>query len=200
MTQAVESESEALNNRQAELEGRLATNAEALASAEALVEATQQDLREQRRVLSAVEDLEAEVESMSLALGDLAILVEQLEADVASGDLPAQRVQRTAIYLRAMSLLTRAQLELDRNNLGFAAEQVRAAGDILRELTIADPEHEESYGDEELVASIVERLDIALSDLPDRPQTAGDELEAVWSLMLEALQPEAVEADTAGGE
>jgi chromosome segregation ATPase len=195
----LESENLELDNRQASIEGRLAEHAEAVASVEALVQATQQDLREQRRILSTVEELEEEMEEVTLALGSVSLLVEQLENEIAAGDLPAQRVQRTAVYLRAMSLLTRAQLELDRDNLGFAAEQVEAARETLGELEKADPEEEESL-EEPLLATILERLDLVLSDLPNRPQVAADELEAVWKFFMEALQPVQLEQPETGGE
>jgi chromosome segregation ATPase len=195
----LESENLELDNRQASIEGRLAEHAEAVASVEALVQATQQDLREQRRILSTVEELEEEMEEVTLALGSVSMLVEQLENEIAAGDLPAQRVQRTAVYLRAMSLLTRAQLELDRDNLGFAAEQVDAAKETLVELVKADPEEEESLEDA-LLATILERLDLVLSDLPNRPKVAADELEAVWKYFMEALQPVQLEQPETGGE
>ena len=140
-----------------------------------------------------------EMEEVTLALGSVSMLVEQLENEIAAGDLPAQRVQRTAVYLRAMSLLTRAQLELDRDNLGFAAEQVEAARETLGELVKADPEEEESLEDA-LLATILERLDLVLSDLPNRPKVAADELEAVWKFFMEALQPVQLEQPETGGE
>jgi hypothetical protein len=126
--------------------------------------------------------------------------VEQLEADIATGDLSAQRVQRTAVYLRAMSLLTRARLELDRDNLGFAGEQVNAARETLNELIVVDPQAEDIDGDEALIVTILERLDLVLLDLPMRPNVAGDELEAVWKLFIEALQTVQLDEIDAGGE
>jgi uncharacterized coiled-coil protein SlyX len=56
-----------LTDRQAEIEGRLAEQGEAIASAEALVAAAQEDLREQRKVLGTVEDLQGDLEEISLA-------------------------------------------------------------------------------------------------------------------------------------
>jgi hypothetical protein len=198
--QTFESESLELNSRQAGIEGRLAEHAEAVASVDALVQATQQDLREQRRILSTVEELEKEMEDVTLALGSVSLLVEQLENEIAAGDLPAQRVQRTAVYLRAMSLLTRAQLELDRDNLGFAAEHVVAAKETLGELVDVDPEAEESLGDDALVLTILERIDLVLLDLPNRPTVAADELEAVWKLFMAALQQVQLPGPETGGE
>jgi hypothetical protein len=98
-----------------------------------------------------------------------------------------------------MSMLTRAQLELDRDNLGFAAEQVVAARETLGELINVDPEAEASV-DDALLATILERLDLVLLDLPTRPKVAADELEAVWKLFMEALQPVQLEQPETGGE
>jgi predicted RNase H-like nuclease (RuvC/YqgF family) len=199
VSNTLESENIELHNRQAGIEGRLAEYAEAVASVEALVQATQQDLRDQRRIISSIEDIEKEMEELTLALGSVSTLVEQLEIDVEAGELTAQQVQRTAVYLRAMSMLTRAQLELDRDNLGFAAEQVVAARETLGELINVDPEAEASV-DDVLLATILERLDLVLLDLPTRPKVAADELEAVWKLFMEALQPVQLEQPETGGE
>jgi predicted RNase H-like nuclease (RuvC/YqgF family) len=199
VSNTLESENIELHNRQAGIEGRLAEYAEAVASVEALVQATQQDLRDQRRIISSIEDIEKEMEELTLALGSVSTLVEQLEIDIAAGELTAQQVQRTAVYLRAMSMLTRAQLELDRDNLGFAAEQVVAARETLGELINVDPEAEASV-DDALLATILERLDLVLLDLPTRPKVAADELEAVWKLFMEALQPVQLEQPETGGE
>jgi predicted RNase H-like nuclease (RuvC/YqgF family) len=199
VSNTLESENIELHNRQAGIEGRLAEYAEAVASVEALVQATQQDLRDQRRIISSIEDIEKEMEELTLALGSVSTLVEQLEIDVEAGELTDQQVQRTAVYLRAMSMLTRAQLELDRDNLGFAAEQVVAARETLGELINVDPEAEASV-DDVLLATILERLDLVLLDLPTRPKVAADELEAVWKLFMEALQPVQLEQPETGGE
>ncbi|TFH35608.1 MAG: hypothetical protein E4G99_06935, partial [Anaerolineales bacterium] len=140
MRQELKTDSSDLNARQAEIEGRLAKQSEATASVEALVEAAQADLREQRTILSTVGDLSEGLDDLSLALGSVSMRVDQLEADIAAGDLSAQKVQRTAVYLRAMTLLTRARIELDRDNLGFAREQVEAAQATLNELVVSDLE------------------------------------------------------------
>lgn len=201
LQQSISVGSAELQSGQMAIEGRLAEHAEALASAEALIQSTQEDLREQRRILGTVEELNRSVEDMNIALEQLSLLVEEFEQEIISGDLTARRVQRTAVYLQAMSMLTRAQLELDRNNLGFAAEQISAAQATLGVLSVEDPaESEEIYGDEELVITILDRIALALADLPARPDIAGDELEAIWSLIIEALQPSVEETDAAGGE
>jgi type II secretory pathway component PulJ len=200
ITQTLESDSQELNQRQTILEGRLAEQTEALASARALLDGVQQDVREQRRMLGGVAELEDEIENITLALGELSDLVAGLEAAIAAGDLPAQRVQRTAVYLRAMSLLTRAELELEQNNQGFAAEQVEAAKQTLSELVEGDAQVEDPSHDQALIVTIVERLDGILSDLPGRPEVAANDLEAVWQLFMEAVQPLQLEDIETGGE
>lgn len=200
LSKDMEVESQELNDRQASIEGRLATQAEALASVEALVDAAQEDLREQRGILNAVGELEGQVEDLTLAVDNVSSLVEQFELEIVAGDMTSQRVQRTATYLRAMSLLTRAQLELDRDNYGFAAEQIAAARAIMSGLIVVDETSGESVGDEALVGLILERLDAVLLDLPSRPAVAGDGLEAVWKLFMEAVQPVQLEQPETGGE
>ncbi len=200
LSKDMEVESQELNDRQASIEGRLAMQAEALASVEALVDAAQEDLREQRGILNAVGELEGQVEDLTLAVDNVSSLVEQFELEIVAGDLTAQRVHRTATYLRAMSLLTRAQLELDRDNYGFAAEQIAAARAIMSGLIVVDETSGESVGDEALVGLILERLDAVLLDLPSRPAVAGDGLEAVWKLFMEAVQPVQLEQPETGGE
>lgn len=200
LSKDMEVESQELNDRQASIEGRLAMQAEALASVEALVDAAQEDLREQRGILNAVGELEGQVEDLTIAVDNVSSLVEQFELEIVAGDLTAQRVQRTATYLRAMSLLTRAQLELDRDNYGFAAEQIAAARAVMSGLIVVDETSGESVGDEALVGLILERLDAVLLDLPSRPAVAGDGLEAVWKLFMEAVQPVQLEQPETGGE
>jgi len=196
----VQSDGVEINSRQIEIEGRLAAQGEALASVEALVESAQADLREQRRLLNAFEEMGEDIEDLTLALGTLSVRLEDLEDDVSSGDLPAQKVQRMAIYLRAMTLLTRARLELDRDNLGFAREQVEAAKATLGLLTVDQGLSEMVYGDEQILLDIQDRMNLVLLDLPERPEVAGEELEAVWRLFLEAMQPVQLDESKAGGE
>jgi hypothetical protein len=196
----LQNDTNALNDRQAEIEGKLVEQGEAIASVEALIAAAQQDLREQRRVLASVDELQQESTDLSVMITDLLTRVDQIEAEIDSGDLPALKVQRTAVYLRAMTLLTRAQLELDRNNLGFAEEQVVFARDALQGLLPPEPVAGEPYGDGEILIDIIARLEGIIADLPGRPNTAGDDLETVWGLFLQALQPvQSVEIE-AGGE
>lgn len=200
MRTELEADSSEITGRQVEIEGRLAEQSEAIASVEALVISAQMDLREQRKILSTVEDLSETLDDLSLALGTISLRVEHIEEEIATGDLPAQRVQRTAVYLRAMTLLTRASIELDRDNLGFAKEQIEAARAALNELVLADMLSEVEDGDGGLLTSILERLDLVLQDLRSQPAAAADELEAVWKLFLVATEPVQLEESETGGE
>ena len=196
LSEELETDSSQITTRQVEIEGRLAEQGEAIASVEALVKSAQMDLREQRTILSTVEDMNETLDDLSIALGSISVLVESLEEEIAAGDLPAQRVQGTVVYLRAMTLLTRARIELDRDNLGFAAEQVEAARAALSDLVLSDTLSE----NDELLTTILGRLDLALQDIRSRPVAAADELEAVWKLFIEATEPLQLEEIEAGGE
>jgi hypothetical protein len=196
----IQGDSDTLNSGQAAIEGKLVEQGEEIASVEALIAAVQQDLREQRRVLAAVDDLHMQSEEISDLVTELVERVELIEEEIASGDLPAQRVQRTAVYLQAMTFLSRARLELDRSNLGFAEEQVVAARDAVQSLVPLEPTASEVYGDEEILTDILERLEGVIADLPTRADTAGNDLETVWGLFLEALQPEQTTESETGAE
>jgi len=196
LSEELETDSSQITTRQVEIEGRLAEQGEAIASVEALVKSAQMDLREQRTILSTVEDMNETLDDLSMALGSISIRVESLEEEIAAGDLPAQRVQGTVVYLRAMTLLTRARIELDRDNLGFAAEQVETARAALSDLVESDMISE----NDERLTTILDRLDLALQDIRSRPVAAADELEAVWKLFIEATEPLQLEEIEAGGE
>ena len=196
LSEELETDSSQITTRQVEIEGRLAEQGEAIASVEALVKSAQMDLREQRTILSTVEDMNETLDDLSMALGSISVRVESLEEEIAAGDLPAQRVQGTVVYLRAMTLLTRARIELDRDNLGFAAEQVETARAALSDLVESDMISE----NDERLTTILDRLDLALQDIRSRPVAAADELEAVWKLFIEATEPLQLEEIEAGGE
>jgi len=196
LSEELETDSSQITTRQVEIEGRLAEQGEAIASVEALVKSAQMDLREQRAILSTVEDMNETLDDLSMALGSISLRVEALEEEIAAGDLPAQRVQGTVVYLRAMTLLTRARIELYRDNLGFAAEQVEAARAALSDLVLSDTLSE----NDELLTTILGRLDLVLQDIRSRPVAAADELEAVWKLFIEATEPLQLEEIEAGGE
>ena len=196
LSEELETDSSQITTRQVEIEGRLAEQGEEIASVEALVKSAQMDLREQRTILSTVEDMNETLDDLSMALGSISIRVESLEEEIAAGDLPAQRVQGTVVYLRAMTLLTRARIELDRDNLGFAAEQVETARAALSDLVLSDTLSE----NDELLTTILGRLDLVLQDIRSRPVAAADELEAVWKLFIEATEPLQLEEIEAGGE
>jgi len=199
MRQELETDNATTAMRQAEMEGRLAEQGEAIASAEAMVAAAQADLREQRKILGTVEELSKTLDDVSLALDNVSLRVGQLDDAITAGDLPAQKVQRTAVYLRAMTLLTRARLELDRDNLGFAREQLEAAHTLLTDLAAADALSVVEPPDMQILSAILERLDLVIPDLQSRPAVAGDELEAVWRLFLEATNPVQLDDVKAGG-
>lgn len=200
ISQELEADSSEISTRQAEIEGRLAEQSEAIASVEALVTSTQADLREQRAILSRVEDLSETQDDLALALGSISLHIESLDEAIAAGDLPAQKVQRTAVYLRAMTLLTRARIELDRDNLGFASEQIQAARATLTGLVLSDTLSEGEDSGDEILATILGRLDLVLQDIRSQPVAAADELEAVWKLFIEATEPVQLIESKAGGE
>ena len=80
--------------------------------------------------------------------------------------------------LRAMELVLRARLALADNNPGLAGQDLRRARGVLASATAPQD-----------WAPIVDRLDMALSNLNTAPLVAVQDVEAAWYLMLEASAP-----------
>ncbi|HET7144633.1 MAG TPA: hypothetical protein VFI68_11485, partial [Anaerolineales bacterium] len=77
---------------------------------------------------------------------------------------------------RALDMLGRARLYLAQSNFGLAKEDVQAARDLLAEL--------QTETDDDLLAQVVDRLDLALGNLPIFPVVASGDLEIAWQLLM----------------
>jgi len=146
---------------------------------------------------SDLEEARDDLEALHAQVADLTEQVDVYGMDAAalsealSGDRSPTVLFHQLQLVKAMELLTRARLVLVQNNLGLAQFDVQAGRRILVDLQAEVP----AYQSEQL-ARIVARLDAALSNLPDAPVAAADELEGAWQLLLAGLpaEPAAVPA------
>ncbi len=114
-------------------------------------------------------------------------LAESQETSAAAGLALSDRLSE----LKAMELLSRARLFLYQANYGLAAEDVGSARAILADID----------GDEPSRTLAIERLDVVLGALPDRPVAASGDLDIAWRALLGevpaiALSPPAAPATT----
>jgi hypothetical protein len=96
-------------------------------------------------------------------------------ADTATG---AEMVRQVRI-LKSMELMSRARLFLYESNFGLAAQDLGAARDLLADLGSGG-----SVDDRAAVTAAVDRLNRALSSLPDFPVVAAGDLDIAWQALL----------------
>jgi hypothetical protein len=94
-----------------------------------------------------------------------------VEETMAAFGAPLNALQRETVLMRAMGLVTRAQIYLAQNNFGLALEQVDLARRVLRAGNLEGTEEWLAY------------LDQASGHLPNFPILAASELELAWQMM-----------------
>jgi TolA-binding protein len=109
-----------------------------------------------------------------------------LATAVQSDNLPVAVLRRELQLVKAMEYLTRARISLIANNAGSAQSDIQAAHDLLTALESLVPDYQTSA-----LQAIVNRLDLALGNLPDSPVLASDDLEIAWQLLQKGLPVEA---------
>lgn len=166
-----------LSARLAEIEGQLASQAEALAAIQADVATHETRLDDVGSLPRRIQALEADVEEATERLG-------ALEADLADAESPTARLERRLEMIRALEALTRARLWLIQDNLGLAAGDIQFALEILIQVADEAPDAEA-----EALASIIDRLNMTVDDLPGSPVVASDDLEIAWRELADAAAP-----------
>jgi uncharacterized coiled-coil protein SlyX len=173
----LQSDQSSLNARLAEIEGQLALQSEALAAIRADVDAHETRLDGLGSLPRRIQALETQVE-------DTAQRLATLEAGLADAGSPTRRLERRVEMIRALEALTRARLWLIQDNLGLAADDIQFGLEILIRVTDEAPEAEA-----DALASVIDRLNMAIGDLPESPVIASDDLEIAWRELADAAAP-----------
>jgi predicted RNase H-like nuclease (RuvC/YqgF family) len=124
-------------------------------------------------------DIETEIAARTESLEALERLQSELEEQ--NQEVSAE-LERQIILLKAMELLSRARLSLYQSNFGLARQDVQIARDLL---VTVQPDATESLAEE--LDAVVLRLDMTLSNLPDFPVAASDDLDIAWQILLAGL-------------
>ncbi len=114
-------------------------------------------------------DLEETLADQQSELEDLAEAEDEPSAEL-------QALQDQIQRLQAMTLISRARLELLRANYGLAQENLEGARAIFDDQLLAE---------DSPIISVLGRLDLAIQALPDSPSVAAQDLEAAWRLLAE---------------
>lgn len=124
------------------------------------------------RVANVEKEIDAHTESLS-ALEKMQDTL-QSQTDAASGEL-----NRQVNLMKSMELLSRARLYIYQSNFGLAKQDVQSARDLL--VTIR-PDAPDSLASE--LDAVLLRLDMVLSNLPNFPVTASNDLDIAWQLLF----------------
>ena len=124
-------------------------------------------------------DLEKDLSARSQSLAELEKMQEDLQTQ---NEAVSAELDRQIKLLKSMELLSRARLSMYQSNFGLAKGDVQIARDLLASIP---PDADESLTDD--LSAIIQRLDLTLSNLPDFPVAASDDLDIAWQILLAGL-------------
>ena len=126
-------------------------------------------------------EMEAQISARTESLEAL----EQMQATLQSqSDETNIELDRQINLLKGMELLSRARLYMYQSNFGLARQDVQSARDLLATVRADAPD---SLADD--LSAVILRLELALSNLPDFPVAASDDLDIAWQILLGRLPP-----------
>jgi prefoldin subunit 5 len=160
------------------LAGQAATGAslEVIQATQAEAEAVLDDLAPQ------VAGIDQEVEGLGQAATQAGETLEALEAELQEVAAPVADLQYDRYLLRALDLLTLAEVHLAQGNAGLARSEVSTARSLLSDLQIQLPARHQ-----DALVAILGRLDLALANLPSATDLARGDLDIAWQLLLRGL-------------
>jgi len=126
-----------------------------------------------------VDGIETEIEARTQSLSALEKMQSELQAQ---NEETSAELDRQINLLRAMELLSRARLFMYQSNFGLARQDVQIANDLLVEIR---PDAPQSLAAE--LDAVIHRLELTLSNLPNFPVAASDDLDIAWQILLSGM-------------
>jgi hypothetical protein len=126
---------------------------------------------------SRLNSLETSAEAHTVSIEKLTEIQTSIEAQLnENNDKALLALKHEVMTTRALDMLGRARVYLAQSNFGLAREDVQDARDLLAEL-------QSETGDEVLLQAI-NRLGLALGNLPAFPVVAAGDLEIAWQVLM----------------
>lgn len=157
----------------------------------------EQDLADLQTKLSALEEAQdqhhqsltdldqrlGEIESEITARSESLAALEKLQTELREQNETANtELERQLNLLKAMELLSRARLFMYQSNFGLARQDVQIAREVLASVRPDTPKDLAPALNE-----VLQRLDMTLSNLPNFPVAASDDLDIAWQILLTGL-------------
>ncbi len=124
-----------------------------------------------------VNSLETSIEAHTASLEKLTEIQTTLETQLQENNNAALlQLKHEVMTTRALDMLGRARVYLAQSNFGLAKEDIQNARDLLVAL--------QSETHEDVLEQVLERLDLALGNLPAFPVVAAGDLEIAWQILI----------------
>src|SRR5215211_8920907 len=121
-------------------------------------------------------DIETQINARTKSLTELEDMQAKLQSQ---NEATAAELDRQINLLKSMELLSRARLSMYQSNFGLAKQDVQIARDLL---ATVQPNTPGTRAQE--LGAVISRLDMTLSNLPDFPVAASDDLDIAWQILL----------------
>ena len=169
--------------RVAELQSRQKQTEQKLADLQSRLQTMETGQSQNAKSLTEVDQrlsgIETEVGARTKSLTELENMQAELQAQ---NQTVSAELERQINLLKAMELLSRARLSMYQSNFGLAKQDVQIGRDLLAKI---QPDAPAPLGDE--LEAVVQRLDMTLSNLPNFPVAASDDLDIAWQILLAGL-------------
>jgi hypothetical protein len=154
-----------------------------IADLQTQLSALESEQTEQADSLTNLNQRVNEIETQITARTESLETLEKMQATLQSqNDETNAEVGRQINLLKAMELLSRSHLFMYQSNFGLAKQDVQSARDLLATVQLDAPE---PLADD--LKAVILRLDLTLSNLPDFPVAASDDLDIAWQILLGGL-------------
>jgi uncharacterized coiled-coil protein SlyX len=120
--------------------------------------------------------IEKEIDAHTETLGALEKMQETLQTQ---NDAASTELKHQVNLVKSMELLSRARLYMYQSNFGLAEQDVQSARDLL---VMIRPDAEDTFAVD--LDAVILRLDLILSNLPNFPVAASNDLDIAWQILL----------------
>jgi hypothetical protein len=164
------------------LENQQSEDKESLSSLAGDIRRLEDNIADHSKSLDKIDSLQKELQKLAELSTISSTQVAKVIIEQSSQDTPLAALKRDLQVLQAQQFLSRARMYLVQNNYGLASADLRSARDIISSLNQST-----TPGQKPVVDSWLERLDMAIGNLPDSPVVASDDLEQAWALLAAGL-------------
>lgn len=168
------------NTRISKLENRTGSDAETLSEINADIELLEAHLEAYSDTLDRLDEMDKNFSYLSTQVSGLSAQTPTQVSRFSEADLIA--LKHSIEMLKAAELINRSRIYMLQNNYGLASQDIENTLKILTGL------QKEALQDETLMLNMeVQKLETALSYLPDSPVQASNEIETVWEMLVIGL-------------